>query len=271
MSVNCDLRISWWQEILIKILSSGLKITHFAVVMDGNRRFARKLQQKSELGHKKGSKKFFKMLNMAAILGIQELTVYAFSVENFKRPADELQDFMSLILKILQKMLDNIEEYKAKGIKFTFIGELHLIDEECQKYFQKLMKATEENSDFLCNIAVAYASRVEITRAIKNAVQNPKTLSEDVDHEVLEEFLYIPKGRPVDLWLRTSGETRFSDFLTWQSDKAVMHFSPVLWPEFGAWDLSAFTSYERAFSPFFYGSWSSTIKASEYNSLDKCD
>ncbi|XP_059608196.1 dehydrodolichyl diphosphate synthase complex subunit DHDDS-like [Phlebotomus argentipes] len=233
---NRDHQLSWWEKVLLRILSYGPEIRHLAVVMDGNRRYAKRQNMSTQLGHRKGGRNFGRILKMVQSVGIQEVTVYAFSVENFNRNPAEVRAIQQTLEYFANEVLDGRENI-LKGIKVRFIGEVHMLSEECQKCFQKLMKATEENSDFLCNIAVAYASRVEITRAIKNAVQNPKTLSEDVDHEVLEEFLYIPKGRPVDLWLRTSGETRFSDFLTWQSDKAVMHFSPVLWPEFGAWDL----------------------------------
>ncbi|GAB0087881.1 hypothetical protein DMENIID0001_022350 [Sergentomyia squamirostris] len=237
MATKSDLRLSWWQKIALKIISSGPKIEHLAVIMDGNRRFARKLQQNPVYGHKKGSTKFFRLMEIARLMGILELTVYAFSVENFKRSAKELEEFMQFTLEVLRTMVANIPDYNTSGIRLMFLGELYMVDEEMQKYFRQLMEATKDNKMFVCNIAVAYTSRMEVTRAIRLVLESEQQVLDDVNEKMVEKYLYTQGGRTVDLVIRTSGESRLSDFQLWQSDSAVLHFSLVLWPEFDMWNF----------------------------------
>uniref|UniRef100_A0A1B0CN48 Alkyl transferase n=1 Tax=Lutzomyia longipalpis TaxID=7200 RepID=A0A1B0CN48_LUTLO len=229
--------LSWWQKVLLQIITSGPKLRHLAIVMDGNRRFARKLHQDPVYGHLMGSRRFFRILEMVQFVGITELTVYAFSVENFRRPAAELSPFMDAMLVLLQEMLDGVEEYRTRGTRLRFIGELKMFSQEHQRFAELLADATADQTKFRCNFAVGYTSRIEIAQSIRNVaerVQKEEVAVDDVDDVAVERFLYTHGGQPVDLIVRTSGESRLSDFLLWQNNTAVLHFSRVLWPDFGA-------------------------------------
>lgn len=163
-------------------------------------------------------------------LEIKEVTVYAFSIENFSRPQDEVDALMTLAREKFSRLMDEKEKLQEKGIRIRVIGNLHLLPEDLQKSIAEAMLLTKNNHKSILNVAFAYTAREEITNSIKTimeGVENSKLEPEDLYHGLIDECLYTNKCNPVDLLVRTSGEMRFSDFLLWQvcfSDKRLKKF-----------------------------------------------
>lgn len=172
------------------------------------------------------SKSYFVLLlhtNRCLEIGIQEVTVYAFSIENFKRSQDEVDTLMGLAKEKFAKVLEEKEKLNEKGVKIRVIGNLDMLPNDVQKVVAEAMLLTKDNNKSILNVAFAYTSRDEITHSIKSIVEgleDNELLPEDVENILIDECLYTNQCSPVDLLVRTSGEMRFSDFLLWQ----VHHF-----------------------------------------------
>lgn len=221
--------------------------------MDGNRRFAKKINVEQADGHSKGFNKLAETLMWCLDLGIREVTVYAFSIENFKRSSEEVGTLMRLATdkfeQLLYKERDKLMEH---GVCVRVIGELRLLDERLRALIAELMLLTRENSKARLNIALAYTAREEMASGVREAlggVERGELLApEDLDERLLDGCLYGAHGAPPpDLIVRTSGEVRLSDFQLWQAAAgAQIHFARVLWPEFSLWHLlAAVFNYQR--------------------------
>ncbi|MEK6953322.1 MAG: polyprenyl diphosphate synthase [Nanoarchaeota archaeon] len=205
---------------------------HVGIVLDGNRRFAKKLMLKPWMGHEWGAKKIEAMFDWCKELDIKELTLFTFSVENFNRPKDEFDYLMNLFEREFEKIKDDKRIYENK-IKINFIGRLHMFPEKLQEKMRVLMEKTKEHKDFIINLAMAYGGRAEILDAAKRIaekIEKGELKSGEVDEKVFEENLYM-KDKP-EMIIRTSGERRTSGFLLWQSDYAEWFFVEKYWPEF---------------------------------------
>lgn len=190
--------------------------------MDGNRRYANKLHIEKHEGHARGFEKLSETLQWCLDLGIKEVTVYAFSIENFKRSKEEVDSLMELARKKFDKLLEERNKLNERGIKIRVIGNLKLLPKDIAKKIAEAVLMTKDNSKAILNIAFAYTSRDEITaaiRAINQGVRNHVIDVEDINHSLLGGALYTEDSPEVDLLVRTSGERRLSDFLLWQ----VMH------------------------------------------------
>ena len=220
---------------------------HVGIILDGNRRFAKRLMLQPWKGHELGAKKIEDLLDWAQELGISEFTLYCLSVENIKsRPENEL-DFL---FKLFRKEFRDIDREKIEknNIRIRFIGNLSLLPQELQEQCIKLEKETSKNDKITINFALAYGGRQEITEAVRKIVQS-KLKPEEISEEVVEKNLYL-SSQP-DLIIRTGGDKRTSNFLPWQSVYSEWFFLDKCWPEFDKQDLinciSEFENRERKF------------------------
>jgi len=214
-------------------MSKEKKPEHVAIVLDGNRRFAKRLMLEPHRGHELGREKVEELLDFAIDLDIKEMTFFALSSENLKkRPKVEL----NYLYKIFREALRDIsrDRIKKNGIRIKFIGDLELLPDELRDQCYKLEKETARNDKLIVNFAIAYGGRQELISAVKKIIRN-KVDENDVDEELIEENLYN-KSRP-DLIIRTGGEKRTSNFLLWQSTYSEWFFLDKLWPEFEKEDL----------------------------------
>ncbi|XP_028028591.1 dehydrodolichyl diphosphate synthase complex subunit DHDDS [Bombyx mandarina] len=233
---NC---VSFFQLFCIKVIKTGRVPQHIAFIMDGNRRYAKKNSVDKSTGHHKGFDKLSETLKWCLDLGIPEVTVYAFSIENFKRSKEEVDALMELAREKFQNLLDEIDQIDEWGVRVHVAGRLSLLPEHLRSLVSKVMLATKDNNRLCLNIAYAYTGRDEISRAasrIIDGVKENKISPENIDEELISQSLDL--GEP-ELLVRTSGEVRLSDFMLWQISNTVLYFTDVLWPEFTIWNLLA--------------------------------
>lgn len=210
---------------------------HIGIIMDGNGRWAKKRGLPRSAGHRAGADALKKIITEANHLGVKYITVYAFSTENWKRPKDEVDYLMSLLLDYLR----NAEKTLAgENVAIRVIGSRKELSEEIREQIVKTEEFTRNNTGIVMNIALNYGGREEITNAVKEIcaeVSDGNTDIEDITDETLGNHLYT-KGQPdVDLLIRTSGEQRLSNFMLWQVSYAEMWFTDKLWPDFKPSDL----------------------------------
>ena len=213
-------------------------LQHIAIIMDGNRRWARAKNLPSAIGHKKGVEALKSTLRACNDFGIKYLTAYAFSTENWNRKPEEVDFLMELVALTLTNELD---EMHRENVQIRFIGDLSRFSEKLQKILANSVETTKNNTGVILQIALNYGSRAEITNAVKNIVDQG-VKSEDITEDLISQNLYT-KGVPdPDLLIRTGGEKRISNYLLWQiaySEIIVIdefwpefYFTDVLWPDF---------------------------------------
>ncbi len=212
---------------------------HIAIIMDGNRRFAKRLMLKPWMGHEWGEQKVEKILDWCQELGVKELTLYAFSMQNFNRPKEEFDYLMRVFNNAFNRLMnEKKEQIMQQGIRFTFIGRTHLFPADIQENMHQLSELTKNNANYQVNIAMAYGGREEVIDAVKKVAEQVKngTLNEDeINEEVFSKNLYT-ESEP-DLIIRTGGDKRTSNFLIWQSNYSEWIFLEKTWPEFEKQDL----------------------------------
>ena len=200
---------------------------HIAIIMDGNGRWAKKRSLPRSAGHVAGAKTFKDIARYCNKIGLEYLTVYAFSTENWKRPKDEVEG----IMKLLRDYLIDAENFKDENIKVKFLGNLEVLDEDIKALIKKNEEGSKNATGLNLNIAINYGGKDEITRAVRDIVKEG-IKSEDITEEVISQHLYT-KGMPdPDFIIRPSGEYRLSNYLIWQSAYAEYWFSDILWPDF---------------------------------------
>jgi undecaprenyl diphosphate synthase len=219
---------------------------HLAIIMDGNGRWAKKHGLFRTLGHESGTKSVKKIIEACANLGIENLTLYAFSTENWNRPKVEVEALMKVLVNSLIKELPTLEK---NSIKMNAIGNLEKLPAKAQKELQDVINKTAENTKLVLTLALSYGSREELVNAVKNIsdkVKNNIISVDKIDDSVINEHLYTHKLPDVDLLIRTSGEHRISNFLLWQIAYAELYFTDILWPDFKESDLyEAILSYQK--------------------------
>jgi undecaprenyl diphosphate synthase len=201
---------------------------HVAIIMDGNGRWAKKRGLPRSAGHAQGVKALKNIIEPAGKLGIRYLSVYAFSTENWKRPQDEIETLMNLLLENINKELPEIKE---KKIRLRFLGDLKALSESLQKSIQQAEEQTAQNSAMQINIMLNYGARREMIQAIHQAAQSGADLK-TIKEEEFEKFLYTRDIPDPELLIRTSGELRVSNFLLWQIAYTEIYITPTLWPDF---------------------------------------
>ena len=221
---------------------------HIAIIMDGNRRFARELFLPPTEGHKEGRSKLEEVMDWGRELGIKVLTVYAFSTENFKRSHEEVEELMHMFAENFRKAADDERVHKYR-IRIRAIGKRELLPDYVQEAIEYAEERTKHYGDFIYNIAVAYGGREEIVDAIKKIardVKDGKLSIDDIDEKKVSEYMYTGDVPDPDLILRTSGEERISNFLLWQLAYSELYFTDVYWPGFRKIDfLRAIRNYQR--------------------------
>ncbi|HEY5687417.1 MAG TPA: isoprenyl transferase [Yeosuana sp.] len=210
---------------------------HIAVIMDGNGRWAKKQGMARAFGHENGAKAVRQVVEGCAEIGIENLTLYAFSTENWNRPKLEVQTLMRLLISSLKKEIKTLHD---NNIKLCTIGNLSTLPSKVYKELVDVMEKTKLNTRMTLTIALSYGSREELLSTIKEIsikVKNNIISPEKIDESIINEHLYTRNLPDVDLLIRTSGEQRISNFLLWQIAYAELYFTNTLWPDFSKEDL----------------------------------
>ncbi len=210
---------------------------HVAIIMDGNGRWAKQQGLVRVIGHENGTKSVRQVVEASAELGIKNLTLYAFSTENWKRPKLEVQTLMKLLVKSLKKEIKTLQD---NNIKLSAIGCLNDLPKKAHSELLEVIEKTKDNSRMTLTLALSYGSREELVNAIKQIATNVKNniiSVESIDESIINKHLYTQNLPDVDLLIRTSGEQRISNFLLWQIAYAELYFTDVLWPDFTKQDL----------------------------------
>ena len=219
---------------------------HIAIIMDGNRRWAKAQGKPASFGHKEGAKTLEKIVRYANKIGLEYITVYAFSTENWKRAEEEVKALMML----LQNYLDDYSKRAdTENIRVKILGDISALSDGMQKSIIKCMERTKNNTGVTFNIALNYGGRDEIVRAVKeivSQVEEGKIKIDEINEEMISENLYTKNEPDPDLVIRTSGELRLSNFLPWQSVYSELLFIQKTWPEFNEEDLdNAILEYQK--------------------------
>ena len=219
---------------------------HLAIIMDGNGRWAKQKGMLRAFGHEKGTKAVRTVVETCAQLGIENLTLYAFSTENWNRPKLEVDTLMKLLISSLKGELKTL---LSNDIRLNSIGNLENLPASVRKELMDVIEKTKDNKRMTLTLALSYGSREEILTAVKtisDKVKNNIISITDIDESIINQHLYTHNLPDVDLVIRTSGEHRISNFLLWQIAYAEFYFTDVLWPDFREKDLyDAIISYQK--------------------------
>ena len=219
------------QEILEKIDKNNLP-KHVAIIMDGNGRWAKSRGEERTFGHKNAISAVRNAISACDKAGVEYLTLYTFSTENWNRPNDEVETLMSLLSETLLK---EAAELFSKGVRLNVIGEVEKLPTLVREQLLNVVELTKENSKGNLVLALSYGSQREILNAVKEIAQEVKEgkiSAEDINEKLFENHLYTKDLPPVDLLIRTSGEVRISNFLLWQIAYAELQFLDIFWPDF---------------------------------------
>ena len=205
---------------------------HVAFIMDGNGRWAKKRLLNRVKGHEQGAKTVKDVVTACRELGIDVLTLYAFSTENWSRPTEEVKALMYLFKRFLKT---NTEELREKDIRLNIMGQIERLPDDVRKEAQQAMAATEKNSAMILNLAISYGAREEITRAVQQIAAKVRAGAlgvKDITDKTVSDHLYTADMPDPDIIIRTSAEFRLSNFLMWQAAYSELAFTPTLWPDF---------------------------------------
>ena len=231
---------------LLQNIDSTRLPKHLAIIMDGNGRWAKQQGLLRALGHQSGTKSVKVIIESCAKLGIEFLTLYAFSTENWNRPKLEVETLMKVLINSLKKELKTLQQ---NNIKLNAIGNLEKLPTSAQRELLDVIDKTKNNTQMTLTLALSYGSREELVNVVRNIctkVKNNIISLDDIDDSIINEHLYTQNLPDVDLLIRTSGEHRISNFLLWQIAYAELYFTDILWPDFKEQDLyEAIISYQK--------------------------
>jgi undecaprenyl diphosphate synthase len=205
---------------------------HIAIVMDGNGRWAQKKNRPRTFGHQAGLKALRKVVRRCGNIGVKELTVFAFSSENWNRPKTEVRRLMDLFMRALDRETKELHE---NGVRICFIGDLSAFKPDMQQKIERAMSLTAGNQRTTLNVAANYGGRWEIVNAARKTAEdfaNGRITLEGIDEEYFAGQMALGNSSDPDLFIRTGGEMRISNFLLWQCAYTEFYFTPVLWPDF---------------------------------------
>ncbi len=222
------------------------------MIMDGNGRWATARNLKRSDGHREGALAIDRLMDTCLELGLQYVSLYTFSTENWKRPAQEIQSIFSLLVEFIDTRLERI---RGKGIRIHHSGSRRKIPKQALRALDRAIQETAGNKKLIVNFCLNYGSHDEICRSVESLIldriERGKNLKDPVRPRELEKYLYTYPLPPVDLLIRTAGEERISNFLLWQIAYAEIYFTKTLWPDFGRESLmEALRSYERRIRKF---------------------
>ncbi|KAF8112666.1 hypothetical protein N665_0062s0019 [Sinapis alba] len=246
---------------LFRVISMGPLPIHLAFIMDGNRRYAKKRGLEDGSGHKAGFSALMSMLQYCYELGIKYVTIYAFSIDNFRRKPEEVQSLMDLMLVKIKSLLEKESIVHEYGMRVYFIGNLGLLNDQVRAAAEEVMKATAKNNRVVLLVCVAYNSTDEIVQAVKRSCMNKSGDCKQLNGEVedkdieriqlvdIEENMQMSVAPEPDILIRSSGETRLSNFLLWQTGNSQLFSPDALWPEIGLRHLVwAILNFQRSHS-----------------------
>ena len=216
---------------------------HIAIILDGNGRWAKKRLMPRNYGHTQGSKNVEKICEIAYKMGVQYLTVYAFSTENWKRPQEEVDALMKLLQTYLET---SIKTSTKNNMRVRVIGDKSKLNDDIRKSIDALEEASKNNTGLKFQVAINYGSRDEIIRAVQAIAKDVKENKAEIDYideKVFEKYLDTTDIPDPDLLIRTSGEQRLSNFLLWQTAYTELYFTDVLWPDFNKKELMKAVEY----------------------------
>ena len=208
---------------------------HVAVVMDGNGRWASKRFMPRFVGHKQGVDALVRTVRACADRGIEYLTVFAFSSENWKRPEEEVSGLMSLVLVAVSKYLGKLA---SEGVRIRIVGDREAVSDKVRAAWDEAETRTAHNTRITLSVAFNYGGRWDMVQACRRAIEAGVPAAE-LTEERLSEFLALSHAPDPDLFIRTGGEVRISNFLLWQAAYSELHFTPCLWPDFNEAELDA--------------------------------
>lgn len=203
---------------------------HIGIIMDGNGRWAKKRFMPRSFGHKKGVEALIDVVTRCNDIGVKYLTVYAFSTENWNRPAEEVGVLMGLIVTYLQKEVQNMHK---NNIRIKTIGDITKLPEKPLEELNKAIELTKNNTGVTFTFALNYGFRDDLARAIKTMIQNG-VKAEEIDENTVKNYLYTSFMPDPDLIIRTSGEQRLSNFMMYEASYSEFYFTDILWPDFNA-------------------------------------
>uniref|UniRef100_A0A1J3ILG5 Alkyl transferase n=1 Tax=Noccaea caerulescens TaxID=107243 RepID=A0A1J3ILG5_NOCCA len=254
---------------LFRVISMGPLPNHLAFIMDGNRRYAKKCGLVDGSGHKAGFSALMSMLQYCYELGVKYVTIYAFSIDNFRRRPEEVQSLMDLLLEKINSLLEKESIVHEYGMRVYFIGNFALLSDQVRAATEEVMKATAKNSRLVLLVCIAYNSTDEIVQAVKKTCMNKSEEAsgsykhedrEGMDMEKkqeerriqlvdIEENMQMGVAPNPDILIRSSGETRLSNFLLWQTGNSQLFSPDALWPEIGLRHLVwAILNFQRSHS-----------------------
>ena len=205
---------------------------HIAIIMDGNGRWAKERNLPRQFGHKAGVETIRKIIKEADRLGVGYVTFYAFSTENWKRPVEEINALMKLLVQYLRQEIDELDR---NNVVIKVLGDISRLPDECIEEINRATERTAKNTGIVMNFALNYGGRDEITRAVQmiaKDVENNKISAEEVSKETIEKYLYTAGMPDPDIIIRPSGEQRLSNFLLWQCAYSEFWYSHINWPDF---------------------------------------
>ncbi len=208
-------------------MADDIKIPrHIAIIMDGNRRWAKRRLMPAGFGHKKGFDTFVSVADACGKLGVEYLTVYAFSTENWSRSAEEVDTLTGIIKNSVSSYIPRLAE---NNMRLNVLGEMHRFDGDTRKALEESIEASRNNTGLKVNICLSYGGRADIANAVNKLIASGKT---SVTEKDISENLYTASMPDPELMIRTGGEIRVSNFLLWQCAYSEMYFTDVLWPDF---------------------------------------
>ncbi len=238
-------------ELLARIRVHGAIPRHIAIIMDGNGRWARERSMPRPFGHRSGMKSVRDVVEAGIEVGLETLSLFAFSQENWQRPSTEVSALMTLLEEYIAREVDELRE---RGVRVTVFGELERLTPAAAAAVTRVMSETAHNTTLRLNLFISYGGRAELVRAARmlarDAVEG-RLQPDEIDEDEIRQRLFTADIPDPDLLIRTSGEKRLSNFLLWQIAYAELYISPVLWPDFGKRELFEaildFQSRERRF------------------------
>lgn len=242
---------NYFLKLVSYVISVGPIPKHIAFIMDGNRRYAKKNNIGPKDRYRPGFLAIMSRVKQCYELGVRYITIFAFSLDNYKRKPEEVQRLMELLQEKIDVFLENDGFIKKYGVRLYFVGNLAMLGEEIHAAANRLMEATAKNSTTFLLVVVAYTSTDEIIHAVEESLPRHGKKNFPIELEDIEKKMYMSIAPKPEILIRSSGETRLSDFLLWQTDTGLLYCPSALWPELGLRHMVwAVLNYQRHYDYF---------------------